>query len=89
MQVLLIECNMFAYDATIYSYSMLNGTKDYIGVAPIKQIPEALYAANIPTDIEKVYLAGSSREFLNILAQEITECASTKYGYNKLEIEVI
>ena len=38
---------------------------------------------------EKVYLAGTSKEFLNTLAQEITECASTKYGYNKLEIEVI
>lgn len=89
MQVLLIECSMFDYNATIYSYSMLNGVKDYIGTTPIKQIPEALYIASIPTDIEKVYLAGTSKEFLNTLAQEITECASTKYGYNKLEIEVI
>lgn len=89
MQVLLIECDMFTYNATIYSYSMFDGVKDYVGVTPIKQIPEALYATGIPTDLEKVYLAGSSREFLKTLAQEITECASTKYGYNKLEIEVI
>ena len=45
---------MFDYNATIYSYSMSDGVKDYIGTTPIKQIPEALYTAGIPTDIEKV-----------------------------------
>ena len=52
---------MFDYNATIYSYSMSDGVKDYIGITPIKQIPEALYTAGIPTDIEKVYLALTSK----------------------------